>query len=93
MHRPGNQGFDTMITDRVEWKGDNLVLNGRKTPLVSIVEDDKYREMWRVRRPDGSLTDMVNRARAKDAALRLAERLIDPSKYHPRSQPRVRTDV
>jgi hypothetical protein len=31
--------------------------------------------MWRIEYPNGRLTDMVNRARAKDAALVLAARL------------------
>jgi len=32
-----------------------------------IVPDPKWPGMYRVRRPDGSLTDMVNLTRAKDA--------------------------
>jgi hypothetical protein len=35
--------------------------------------------MWRVRLPDGSLTDMVNRTRAKDAAVSIALRLLNVS--------------
>jgi hypothetical protein len=38
---------------------------------VSVVPDDTYPGMWRVRHPDGSLSDMVNRARAWDAARNL----------------------
>jgi len=34
-----------------------------------IVPDPKWPGMYRVRRPDGSLTDMVNLTRAKDALL------------------------
>jgi hypothetical protein len=49
------------------WRGNDLHLRqGRK--LVSIVPDEKYPGMWRVRYPDGRLTDMVNRTRAKEAA-------------------------
>jgi hypothetical protein len=33
--------------------------------------------MWRVVRPDGRLTDMANRARAKDAASVLAARRLN----------------
>jgi hypothetical protein len=42
---------------------------------VRVVPDETYPNMWRVRQPDGTLSDMVNRARAWDAA-RL---LTDPS--------------
>jgi hypothetical protein len=34
-----------------------------------IVPDAKYPSMYRLRRPDGSLSDMVNLSRAKDALL------------------------
>ena len=35
---------------------------------MSIEPDSTYPNMWRVRRPNGTLSDMVNRTRAKDAA-------------------------
>jgi hypothetical protein len=41
-----------------------------------IVPDAKWLGMYRIRRPDGSLTDMVNLARAKDALRSLDERRI-----------------
>lgn len=37
-----------------------------------VVPDPDWPKMYRVRRPDGSLTDMVNLARARDAAQVLA---------------------
>ena len=51
------------------WRGDRLALKSgrRASPAVEIVPDDSYPGMWRVRTPDGSLSDMVNRARARDA--------------------------
>lgn len=49
--------------------------NGRK--LTEIVQDDRYPSMWRIRRPDGSLTDMVNISRARDAARGLALRILN----------------
>jgi hypothetical protein len=52
------------------WKGNELRLKGRT--IVEIVEDSKYPGMWRVKKPDGSLTDMVNITRARDAARGLA---------------------
>jgi hypothetical protein len=35
--------------------------------------------MWRIRRPAGTLSDQANRARAKDAALSVAPRLLEVS--------------
>jgi hypothetical protein len=57
------------------WKGDSLY-NARKK-VIDVVPDAKYASMWRVRYPDGSLSDMVNRSRAKDAALLAARRILD----------------
>jgi hypothetical protein len=41
----------------------------RKSPNLDprIVPDPKWPGMYRIRRPDGSLTDLVNLTRAKDA--------------------------
>jgi hypothetical protein len=50
------------------WEGDRLYISTRSTGY-SIVRDQAYPTMWRVRSPDGALSDMVNRARAKDAAI------------------------
>jgi len=55
------------------WKGDRLYVADRLTGY-SVVQDSKYPTMWRVCRPDGSLSDMVNLARAKDAALDMLDR-------------------
>lgn len=41
---------------------------GKTRALARIVPDATYPEMWRVIRPDGGLTDMVNKARAMDMA-------------------------
>jgi hypothetical protein len=38
----------------------------------SVVADPEWPKMYRVRRPDGSLTDTVNLTRARDAARELA---------------------
>ena len=39
---------------------------------VTVVRDPEWANMWRVRLPNGQLTDMVNLTRAKDAARSLA---------------------
>ena len=44
--------------------------------LAHIVPDKTYRGMWRAVRPDGSLSDMVNKTRAKDVAWGLAESAV-----------------
>jgi len=44
--------------------------------LAHIVPDKTYRGMWRAVRPDGSLSDMVNKTRAKDVAWGLAENAV-----------------
>jgi hypothetical protein len=36
--------------------------------LIRIERNSRYPNMWRIVRPDGSLTDMVNMTRAKDAS-------------------------
>jgi hypothetical protein len=57
-----------------EWKGDRLYLN-RRLSGYSVVTDEKYPGvMWRVRSPDGKLSAMVNRTRAKDAAMAMLDR-------------------
>jgi hypothetical protein len=57
---------------RLQWKGDGLHLDGKGRGVVRIVPDKTYADMWRVELPDSRLSDMVNRARAKDAAVALA---------------------
>jgi hypothetical protein len=43
-------------------------------PYVGIVSDAKWPEMYRVKRADGSLSDMVNLTRAREALASFAER-------------------
>ena len=44
--------------------------------LAHIVPDKTYPGMWRVLRPDDSLSDMVNKTRAKDVAWGLVENTV-----------------
>lgn len=57
-----------------QWKSEWLYYGRRK--MLRIVQDEIHPTMWRVELPDGSLTDMVNKTRAKDAASVLADRLL-----------------
>jgi hypothetical protein len=51
------------------WDGNHLrLLSIRGRVLAGIETDQTWPRMWRVRLPDGYLTDMVNLSRAKDAA-------------------------
>jgi hypothetical protein len=43
-------------------------------PIAFIVPDDKHANMWRILSTDRTLSDMVNLARAKDAAKMIAAR-------------------
>ena len=55
----------------LKWDGDHLrLISGRL--LATIERDQMWQSMWRVRLPDGHVTDMVNLTRAKDAATTLA---------------------
>lgn len=49
------------------WRGPRLYFRGRL--IATIVQDVRYADMWRVRLPDGTISDMVNLSRAKDAAM------------------------
>jgi hypothetical protein len=58
---------------KMSWDGDRLKISNRLSGF-SIVPDEKYPQMWRVKYPDGRLSDMVNRTRAKDAAMAMLDR-------------------
>jgi hypothetical protein len=64
--------------DDLQWRGTALHFGRRK--LLTIVPDAQYPKMWRVRYPDGRLSDMVNRARAEDAAVGVALRIANPKR-------------
>jgi hypothetical protein len=44
----------------LSWKGDRLYV-GTRLSGYSVVPDEQYPSMWRIRRPDGSSSDMVSR--------------------------------
>src|SRR5262245_60145562 len=53
------------MAEKLTWHGNKLYLGKRLAG--EIVQDKTYPTMWRVLHPDGSLSDMVNLTRAKDA--------------------------
>jgi hypothetical protein len=58
------------LTWRESGSGFALYLGG--SPVAHVVPDAVHAGMWRVRRPNGFLSDMVNLTRARDAAEALA---------------------
>jgi hypothetical protein len=56
---------------RFRWDGDRLMI-GSGHLIATVEPDSEWPGLWRVRLPDGRLSDMVNRTRAKDAAETLA---------------------
>jgi hypothetical protein len=65
----------TYSRNNLVWQGDILKLNCRE--LARIVPDDNWPAMWRVQLPNGHPTDMLNRTRAKDAAMALALTMLN----------------
>jgi hypothetical protein len=63
--------------NELAWKNDALYLRGRRRRLIAIAPDGQWPGMWRVRYPDGGLSDMVNLSRAKDAAAAEALRILN----------------
>ena len=50
------------------WKHDKLYNGSSKKPLAAIEPDPVHPHMWRARMPTGTLSDLCNKIRAKDAA-------------------------
>lgn len=53
---------------RFNWRGCLLYYENRSTGL-SVVPEHTLPGMWRIQMPDGTLSDYLNLARAKDAAV------------------------
>lgn len=65
------------------WEG-NRLRYGKRLTAYAVVPSDTARGMWRVQSPDGDLSDIVNHARAKDAARVMLERDVhEGKKYWP----------
>ena len=75
-------------SNALHWKGTCLYFRGKI--VGRIAADETYTGMWRVIRTDGSLSDMANLTRARDAALAQALRDLNhketPSEAPPMSQ-------
>jgi hypothetical protein len=93
---PASQKPKTIVgRDRLNWRHADgrlfLFYRDNRNPLVTIEPDSKYPGMYRIRFPDGGLSDMVNLTRAKDAALAFALRSLNSvSQETPSDGPHVR---
>jgi hypothetical protein len=45
--------------------------------MMHVVPDETYPSMWRIKRSDGSLSDMTNLTWARDGALTVALRFLN----------------
>jgi hypothetical protein len=55
---------------------DGLTLKRSGRVVAEVVPDERYPSMFRVKLHGRSISDMINFARAKDAALRLADQAL-----------------
>jgi hypothetical protein len=77
---------------QLSWKDNRLYRQGSHQPLLGVVPDQTYPGiMWRVLLPDGRLSGMLNKARAKDAGIGIALRLLEASET-PRGPAVARSD-
>ena len=61
---------------KASWKGDCLYWGSRESGF-EVERDGQHATMWRARGQDGSLSEMLNRTRAKDLAMDLLERKLN----------------
>jgi hypothetical protein len=59
------------------WECDDLLWRGHhlydvKKLVAEIILDDVYPNMWRIKFPDGTISDLFNKTRAKDNAAQIA---------------------
>jgi hypothetical protein len=89
---PSSEKSKTIVgRDRLRWRRANgrlFLFYGNNDDHLAIVEPDaKYAGMYRIRFPDGGLSDMVNLTRAKDAALAFALRSLNSVVQETPSEP------
>jgi hypothetical protein len=74
---------------------DRMTLRQRRggRVMATIVPDEAWPAMWRVRMPDGHLIDMVNLTRAKDAAVAASRAVNRPGKTGDNSAPENTTQA
>lgn len=55
-------------SDNITWRKNAMYVTGSKRIQATVRRDTKYPQMWRAYFPDGSVTDICNYTRARDAA-------------------------
>jgi hypothetical protein len=88
----GPHGNRIFGRDRLSWRGNVLQLGRQK--LAEVVPAE-WPGMWRVTTCDGQLTDMVNLARARDAARALGVGILNQKQTQetPSEAPCVRQNI
>jgi hypothetical protein len=68
-------------TSDLSWKkcpdGWALYCVGLSRPVLYVVPDQTYSKMWRIKHPDGGLSDMANLTWVRDGALTVALRVLN----------------
>jgi hypothetical protein len=68
--------MDKTNQSRFEWRGLGLYLGRRHRPILTLVADETYPHLYRIRYPDGWTSQPANLTRAKDAAYGHARYLL-----------------
>ena len=72
------------------WRGHQLFRHGVRAPIAQIEPDETHPGMWRFRLlPGGASSDMVNLARAKDAAATLVLAGLNEAEEFGAEAPRI----
>jgi hypothetical protein len=71
---------------------DSLALKRSGRVVAGVVRDERHPSMFRVKLPDRSISDMASLARAKDAALRLADHAPQTRPQCAVERPSMRSD-
>jgi hypothetical protein len=64
--------------EKFRWCGLALHYGKRRTPVLTLVADDNYPHLYRIRYPDGWLSTPANISRARDTAYGHARWLLAP---------------
>ena len=67
-HSPAVTRADRLGQNEFRWRGLALHFGKRKRPVLTLVADDIYPHLFRIRYPDGWTSTAANISRAKDAA-------------------------
>ena len=83
--------------DRLNWRHADgrlfLYYGNNRNPLLTVERDSDYTGMYRIRFPDGGLSDMANLTRAKDAAVALALKSLNSGDSGAQETPGQAADV